>query len=292
MSLIKYIKAGTLGAQLGPWFKVSSTTLLDRIGSTVQRSRLNENFDSVQTYCLFIGYPRSGHSLIGSIIDAHPNAIASHRLDSIKFFQAGFNKQQLAYMIFKNSERFSKNGRVLTGNYKYEVPGQFNGRFSKLLVMSDQEGTRTAERLSAEPGLIEKLQKLSGVNLKFVHVIRNPFDNITTMAIRTNLDLHANIERYFSLSAAVENVKKHVPADKVLDIRHEDVIDRAFEGAQTLCGFLDLETDDAFANDCASIVYKSPNKTRNKLAWSQDLIDDVQRRMEKYPWYDGYTFDS
>ena len=49
-----------------------------------------EIFDNVQTYCMFIRYLRSGHSLIASLLDAHPNAIATHELDALKFVGARF----------------------------------------------------------------------------------------------------------------------------------------------------------------------------------------------------------
>lgn len=38
------------------------------------------DFASVRTFVLFVGYPRSGHSLIGSIMDAHPNIIIAHEV--------------------------------------------------------------------------------------------------------------------------------------------------------------------------------------------------------------------
>jgi hypothetical protein len=35
--------------------------------------RHRASFAHVESFCMFIGYPRSGHTLIGSILDAHPN---------------------------------------------------------------------------------------------------------------------------------------------------------------------------------------------------------------------------
>ncbi len=43
----------------------------------------NPDFSKVHTFVLFVGYPRSGHSLIGSMIDAHPNAIIAHEVPLI-----------------------------------------------------------------------------------------------------------------------------------------------------------------------------------------------------------------
>ena len=35
-------------------------------------------WESVQSFCLFACYSRSGHSLVGTILDAHPNAAVAH----------------------------------------------------------------------------------------------------------------------------------------------------------------------------------------------------------------------
>ena len=38
--------------------------------------------ESLKYYCMFIGYPSSGHSVVGAFIDAHRNAIVSHELNA------------------------------------------------------------------------------------------------------------------------------------------------------------------------------------------------------------------
>ncbi len=40
-------------------------------------------FKEVKYFVQFMSFPRSGHSLIGSILDAHPQAIISHELNSM-----------------------------------------------------------------------------------------------------------------------------------------------------------------------------------------------------------------
>ncbi|MDQ4062826.1 MAG: sulfotransferase, partial [Actinomycetota bacterium] len=82
-----------------------------------------ELFESVGTYCMFIGYPRSGHSLVGSLLDAHPQTIIAHELDALKLVEAGFDKLQLYQLLLDNSRRFARGGREWTG-YDYEVPHQ------------------------------------------------------------------------------------------------------------------------------------------------------------------------
>jgi hypothetical protein len=34
----------------------------------------------LRAFCLFIGYPRSGHRLIGALLDAHPDVAIAHEI--------------------------------------------------------------------------------------------------------------------------------------------------------------------------------------------------------------------
>ncbi len=40
-------------------------------------------FADLERFWSFIGYPRSGHSLIGSLINAHPDVVVCHELDTL-----------------------------------------------------------------------------------------------------------------------------------------------------------------------------------------------------------------
>jgi hypothetical protein len=54
--------------------------------------------------------PRSGHSLIDSLLDAHPNAIVARELDASKFVGAGFGKHQIYELLIGNLRRFAQRG--------------------------------------------------------------------------------------------------------------------------------------------------------------------------------------
>ena len=47
---------------------------LGTYGLSAALSRIDpERYDDVEVFCAFLGYTRSGHSFIGSMLDAHPN---------------------------------------------------------------------------------------------------------------------------------------------------------------------------------------------------------------------------
>ena len=41
-----------------------------------------------------------------------------------------------------------------------------------------------AQRMLRQPNFFKELEETVGVPLKFIHVVRNPFDNIATMLVR------------------------------------------------------------------------------------------------------------
>lgn len=269
------------------WLKLTATTWMDRIQAGRKSWQYRQAFQDVQTLCLFIGYPRSGHSLISSLLDAHPKAIMAHRLDLLKYLHLPY--WDLFYLIVKNSERFAQTGRSLTG-YTYAVPGQWQGRFEKLQLIGDQESRSTTDRLGDDPTLLARLQALPFA-IQFIHVIRNPYDNITTWAIKTNSSLEETIERYFALCQTVADVKKQLPPEDVIDIWHESFVDDPQTELESLCLALGLNIPPGYLEQCAAIVYRSPHKSRHDLPWPKPLIAAVKKRMDAFSFLQSYGYE-
>jgi sulfotransferase family protein len=193
-----------------------------------------KSFEQVKTFCMFIGYPRSGHTLIGSLLDAHPNVILADELDALKFIQAGFSERQVFYLSLRNSRRSAQAGRTRTG-YIYRVPGQWQGCFDDLQMIGDKMGDYTALRLHHHPTLLDLVRTKFSVKIKFVHVMRNPYDVISTMSLRDNRPLDRSVGQFFSLCDAVAHVKQRVAAADIYDLRHEDFVSRPRTVLKQLC---------------------------------------------------------
>lgn len=250
--------------------------------------RSRELFADVNTYVLFIGYPRSGHSLVGFLIDAHPNAIIASQTNLLRYLRHGFSPRQAFYCILENSRKVARVGREWR-RYSYEVPNQWQGRFDKLLVIGDCTGL---SRVRKNPGLLKTAQrKLAAVDLKLIHVIRNPYDNISTMARARRLELAKTIEVYFSMCEVVEQIQSQVAPGMIYDLRHEDLIADPRTALEGLCGFLGLTAEPGYYEDCASIIFKSPRKTRKEMPWTPDLIAAVREQSSRFPSLRGYAYD-
>lgn len=247
-------------------------------------------FSSVERYCMFVGYTRSGHSLVGSLLDAHPNIIIGHELNALKLFQQGVNCQRIFYFLLQNSRRKARAGRQETG-YSYEVPNQWQGKFQSLKVIGDKRGSATNYIIRTNPEVLNILPDRLDVPIKFIHVVRNPYDNITTMIARKKADLEYGINSYFTKCKTVAYLKTQIREQDILDIRHESLIDDPKATLKQLCNFLEVETNQQYLDDCASIVFKSPNKTRFKYQWNDQSIELVKNQIEQYDFLQGYSYD-
>ena len=245
-------------------------------------------FDNVKTCVLFIGYPRSGHSLVGFLLDAHPNMIVASQISAFRYFRHGFSTRQTFFVLLENSRKVATIGREWRP-HSYDVPNQWQGRFEKLQVIGDSTGLTRVRR---NPGLLKSVQeKLKGVELKLIHVIRNPYDNISTMKRISRQSLLNTIERYFSMCEIVEQLKRQVAPGAVYDLKHETLITHPKSTLKELCGFVGLSASENYCDDCASIIFKSPHKTRAGVDWNQELIDAVRQQMGKFSFLGGYSYD-
>ena len=140
-------------------------------------------YEDLTYYCMFMGYPRSGHSLVGSILDAHPNCIISHELDALKHLDEINSRYDLFDLIANNSAHYAKEGRNWTG-YSYDIAGQWQGRSDGLKVIGDKKGGSSTDQYDADEGVINRLHDVVGLPMKIIHVIRNPYDIISTRFLR------------------------------------------------------------------------------------------------------------
>ena len=98
---------------------------------------------------MFIGYPRSIHSLVGSILDAHPEIIIPHEYDVIENWQKYRSLRTLSktlpkYQLFLDLHQLSTEQAMFgvrssagvtrkSRSYRYNVPGLWQGGYEKTI---------------------------------------------------------------------------------------------------------------------------------------------------------------
>lgn len=284
-------RRNTVASELLLDARLAITDRIDRARARWTGMDLAARYRDVSVFGLFIGYSRSGHSIVGSVIDAHANALAAHRLHALKYILRGDTLEQVLYMAELNSARFARHGRMLTG-YRYAVAGAHQGSADHVRAVCDQEGEQNVRTATRDPAAIDRLHAAAGSRaVRMIHVVRNPFDNIATMSLRTMRSLDSTADRYFRLCEGVASIRRRVGAETVLDVWHDRFVRDPAAQIRRLLAFLDLEADPAFITRCAATMHQAPHASRFRRDWSRAQIAKVAERAAAFPWIAHYRYD-
>ena len=267
------------------------------VRSYVWARKKAERFHDVQHYCLFVGHARSGGSLLGGLLDAHPNAVIADEVDIFPYLEAGFEREQVFHILLERSQYQARQGRSKAGRenqpYSYQVTEQWQGRYETLAVIGNRKAGISTQHLRRNPDAYNQLRRFLGekINLKTIFSVRNPFDTISTMNIRSGRDLANGIDLYFSNCETIEHLRRSLPATDFLPVRHESLIGDPANELTQICHFLGLPALPEYIQACTNTLYRVPSRSRQKVDWSHQLIETVKARIGQYEFLQGYSFE-
>ncbi|MBY0280218.1 sulfotransferase [Candidatus Binatia bacterium] len=249
--------------------------------------RLRDDFARVERFCLFLGYPRSGHSIVGTMLEAHPDAVIAHELNAPPLILGGIGRDRLYARIVARARWFHLRGSRT--NYDYRVPGQWQGRFRTLRVIGDKRGGAVTRALGEHPDLLQRTRTLTGVPLRLIHVVRDPLDNVAAIARWHGMTLADAADYYFAHCATLERCSALWSYDELITVRHEDFV-RDPEGTlRALCAFLGLAPEPGWLASCRSVVFPEPTRSGRRTAWPDGLADAVVERARRYAHLASYA---
>ncbi|KAJ7379393.1 hypothetical protein OS493_016630 [Desmophyllum pertusum] len=154
--------------------------------------------------------------------------------------------------------------------------------------------------------LLEEISQVVQVPMKFIHVTRNPFDNISTMVLRATGSRYAvreegvkinnitvldrAIASYFGKAASNQRVRERY-GDAVIDIPGHETVLRPKETLQRLCDHLGVTCSEDYFAKCSRILYGAPSVTRDKVVWTEEQKARVTKMMKNYTFLKEYSFD-
>ena len=286
-----------------------------------------KEISGIEKFVMFVGYARSGHSIIGSLVDAHPNMIIAHEYRLFKMWITENNRKKLngnrnyfynelyqeSYRASCHSSGTRSENRGFKG-YTLFVNNSWQAQFKDLKVIGDKSGGNTGRMYSEDPSEIQNTYKEITQTVKIpvysLHVIRNPFDIMSTALLcaeRANDGMHRKYEppegSKFNNTNKIENVIKlffkYAKAVRnmistckltVLEIHSEDFVKQPQGIMKRICDFLGVECSPWYLQMCQDKVFSSVSRTRDKVEWTQEQIARVQTVMNTFPYFKGYNF--
>jgi hypothetical protein len=268
----------------------------------------------------FAGFPRSGHSVVGSLIDSHPQALVAHELDAMGLFEAGFAAAEVFALMRMNSAAFEAAGRWWNG-YCYAVPEGHGGRADPPRVIGDKKGDWAVRRILRDPRCLDRYNRAAKARRRcWIVVVRNPFDNVASLSLRKGrvydrLRVQAGSEQEFrrrleqakgetiasavlpdmvddyrELCSGIAALKDRVAADDWLELHHEDLVDAPEREIGRVLQFLDLP-DGGFARRAASVIGTRTRQTRHDVEWPESLYRQVIDLTHRHDFLNRYAPD-
>ena len=282
-----------------------------------------KDVDGVEKFVFFIGYPRSGHSIIGSMMDAHPDMIIAHEFMVFEKWpqQAAklTNKAFLFNALYKDSYddvttgwRSSKEDKK---GYTLQMKATWQGQFSRLRVIGDKSGGKVSYLYHESPETVQKsyrqLVETVQIPVHTIHVVRNPYDMIATQVLYTAAyeqspnaparKIAASEDRKYDnpemlMSMSKEQFKRAEGSKNmteacnltVLEIYDEDFIQDPKSTMKIICEFLDLECTEEYLQLCYDKTYRSMSRTRNWVKWTPEALKYVSNQIKDYPFFHRY----
>ena len=274
----------------------------------------------IKTFVLFVGISRSGHSIVAAILDSHPHIVVSNELDAFSKINQS-SKASLFNLIWKKSYRAASVGKLERSGkgYSLSVDGSWQGAYqSYITVIGDKHGGKIAKEFLETPELFQshlsKLRSLVNMPIKVIHVIRNPYDNIATIALYRHFDQRrVNISTtktsnetinikpvvmekatyyYFNLFQASELMRQQLNLD-VMDVHGKDLITNPMVIVNRMCDFLRVSCSSTYLNSVGRKIFSSESKTRYKVVWTNEQLSEIKENILKYNTLRRYSdFDS
>jgi Sulfotransferase domain len=251
---------------------------------------INGNRDSLRPshFALVVGNARSGTTIVGSILDAHPRIICANETRASNAHWTNLSAQEIVDEIISNVEMNHVNQRQSSGySYKIETAEK---SFENIDVIADKIWNPTLLLLHGDRSLLTNLAQIIGCRILLVHCVRNPFDVIATMHQRSGADLSDRCRWYFVHCEAAQALSEREDVE-MITVYHEELLRNSQIEIERLYRFLGQETGlDIFSN-VRRVLFPEARRTGQMVKWPSPVVDEIRSQMARFAFLQRYELD-
>ena len=293
------------------------TFIPKRIYSLLGESEIS----TVEKFVFFVGYSRSGHSIIASLLDAHPNIIIAHEYNLFrkwkgnKYQNRSFLYNELYRNSYNNAEKGWRSSMKNQKGYTLAVKDSWQGSFQDLLVIGEKSGAVTAQTYDNDPLLflqtLKELRNTVQVPIRVIHIVRNPYDMISTRLlyadgktrkskVQASVDMkyvsHGNLSQQVNRTIHVVQTVHELLSNcslTSLDVHLADLVKNPEDVMDTLCTFIGVSCSGGYLKKCSEKIYSRQSQSRQLVEWPQELVNKVYEMIIKpHQSFWRYSFSS
>jgi hypothetical protein len=235
----------------------------------------------IKRFCLFIGYPRSGSTISGQLLDIHPQMAIASQVN-----------------VFEYDNSIDMMIKLMAGWFYTDIKS-----LSNINVIGTKSGHKIIKHLLHNPDYtLEDFKQMIDMPLKILHVVRNPYDNLATWVIKDQIQwtkrgiefdnddqhmLKIRIDHYRELN---DKIMELISKEDVLTYKLENLIKKPYKIMKRIYNHLEVPNNDYILTKASNMIYEKPNITRNNVYWYGNQIKHVAEMIDEFPYLNGYTF--
>jgi sulfotransferase family protein len=240
-------------------------------------------------FALIVGNARSGTTIIGSIVDAHPRMICGNETNASQRFWRGLERDDIVREIVDNSVANADSGRP-SFEYRYAIPTP-DKDWRDIDVIADKVWNPSLLLMHGDRTLLPQLAERMGTQVLLVHCIRHPLDVIATMHRRSAASLRDRMRWYFMHCEAVQALVERNDAP-LAHFAHEQLIASPDVEIPRLCDFLGVPAAEDYVRRCRQVMFREVKTTRDGVSWPDDILAEIRQRASHYDFLRGYDLAS
>lgn len=279
----------------------------------------------VRKFLLFFGSGKSGHSIVGSLLDAHRHIVISHEFHLFRNWNQvkGDTKRRWAGDLYNKLYWKSKDDsfgirKASSKGYSLKVEGLWQGRYDSFIsVIGDKSGGSTRQEYVRNKELFKKnLHSLSlflEIPIVFIHVVRNPFDHVASRVLYTHVGDIAAVSTFkkqlkgkFKDDELVLKVTKEmlsfyelerelvdlIKPENILEVHLSDLVSSPKRTLVAILKFLEVPANSKYLQVCTAKVFSSASRSRDYIQWPEEAQDLLNDAIVKYQFLRRYNFET
>lgn len=251
----------------------------------------------LRCFCQFVGWSRSGTTLVGALLDAHPEILIGQELDAAARVLEGAGREEILRGVVEREREFARSGRRWNG-YAYDVHDVARADLSGVRVVGDKKAAGTTEAAMQEPDVLARLERVVGLPLRLLAVVRHPLDAIASLSAHLDTDLppwhppegaplDAALDWYLRLCAVVDEIAADRHRVHFVHLEH-----LAADPADALGGVIEFLGAAAPGEEYlarARDLIGPPRRAREDVAWTAGQRERVDEAIARHGFLAPYA---
>lgn len=235
-----------------------------------------------KNYLVFVGSGRTGSTLLGQLLNKHPNIAISSEL---RVITNAFKKNKKVNKYLKEIARVSstesfvphkyidndKNPQFLKWQKDWVIPEiNFSEKYpkEKILIYGDKKQGGNTQAFIQDESKVWDL--LSGLNLKFISINRHPYSILNSYK-NVGFDIDEYVDEYIGIQ---KKANKIIQEQNGLSLYYEELLGSPNKTLIDTFNFLECNITDQFIEDLITLI----NKT--KINETIDLPKEIRQKVD------------